>query len=96
MTALLFLAPFPILMLVALTDHFAKRKGAWILSKLTFTLAVSAEVPMMVWVHRSVADESLALYVAYGGAILAVYAEYWLAQVIIERVLKRFSNDLQH
>ena len=93
MTALLFLVPLPILMLVVLADHFAKRKGAWILSKLAFTLAVCAEVPMMVWVYRSVADESLALYIAYGGAILTVYAEYWLTQVFIDWVLRRFNRQ---
>ena len=75
MTALLILTPFPILAMVVLTDHFARRKTGRILSKLAFTLAVCAEIPMMVWVHRSVADESLALYIAYGGAILTVYAE---------------------
>lgn len=95
MTALLLLAPLPILMLVVLTDRAAKRKGGQVLSKIAFTLAVSAEIPMMVWVHRTVADESLALYIAYGGAILATYAEYLTAQVVIERMLKRFRNDLR-
>ncbi len=93
MTALLILTPFPILAMVVLTDHFARRKTGRILSKLAFTLAVCAEIPMMVWVHRSVADESLALYIAYGGAILTVYAEYWLTQVFIDWVLRRFNRQ---
>lgn len=95
MTAFLPLAPLPILMLVVLTDHAAKRKGGQILSKVAFTLAVCAEIPMMVWVHRTVVDESLALYIAYGGTILATFAEYWIVQVVIERVLKKLGNDLR-
>jgi len=94
-TALLLLAQLPILMLVVLTDRAAKRKEDQVLSKIAFTLAVCAEIPMIVWVHRTVVDESLALYIAYGGAILATYAEYWTVQVVIERVLKRLGNDLR-
>ena len=62
------------------------RITAWI-------LAVWGEIPLLVWVHRSVVDESAALYVAYFGALVLLYIQYWVAQIIAGWVSGRLRRQ---
>lgn len=64
------------------------RTIAWI-------LAVCGEIPILVWVHRSVVDESAALYLAYMGALVFLYFQYWVAQLLVEQVLRRIKHSPQ-
>ena len=92
MTALFLILPFPILIMAALSNRVPEKRMARLFRLTAWILAVWGEIPLLVWVHRSVVDESAALYLAYFGALVFLYFQYWVAQLIVGWGIKRLSR----
>lgn len=93
MTPILLTLPFPILVLAVISDRIAEKRMTRLFRLSAWILAVWGEIPLLVWVHRSVVDESAALYVAYFGALVFLYLQYWVAQSIVGRIVRRLNRQ---
>jgi hypothetical protein len=92
-TLVLVLVPVPILLVVAVCDYFADGKRYKLFATVGQILAFAAEVPVLVWVHRSVKDEALALWVFYGLVLVLLWVEYFLARLVVFRIIPRLKKQ---
>jgi hypothetical protein len=92
-TLVLLLVPVPFLLVVAVCDYFADGKRYKLFATVGQILTFSAEVPALVWVHRSVKDEALALWVFYGLVLALLWVEYFLARLVVFRAIRRLKKQ---
>ena len=91
-TPLLLVISIPLLFIVAVVEYYAMVKWETTLGMLAQIIAFAAEVPLLVWIHRSVKDERVALWVAYFLILAFLWGEYALVRFITFRILKRVGR----